>query len=363
MKRRPGYLGFFAPLAPFAALAVLLASCDSLKTATLDADAGASTDGGAVDDASMLPESGFTIVHEVLEGGTLRALSVVGSEQVYTAGEDGVLLEKKTDGGWQKYRLGPGINVTGIWSAGPTEALAVATLENTNKGPIFRRANGLWTQIGTAPHGLRTVWGIDDVRYAGGNDGVIYSGPPIDPLRDGTQQPLPPNVPDTLFVPIVYSISGNSKTSVMAALDYDTTMFFDGTGTMWHTLQDPIDRTRSFRAMWGFPGPNTEIWQGANYYGLWQFTGSTDPVFQRNEEKEQPQNANRWIWGIWGPSADKIVCVGDAGRIMTFDKASGRVTIQPSPTGKSLFAIGGTSLDDIWIVGEDQLILHGHLAF
>jgi hypothetical protein len=115
--------------------------------------------------------------------------------------------------------------------------------------------------------------------------------------------------------------------------------------------------------MWGFPGPTADIYQGANYYGLWHFTGSSDPVLQLNEEKDQPQNVNRWIWGIWGPSADKVIAVGDAGRIMTYDKTSGKVTIQPSPTGKNLYAIGGTSLDDIWIVGEEQLVLHGHLAF
>jgi hypothetical protein len=292
--------------------------------------------------------------------GALRAVSVVGAEQVYLAGDDGVLLEK-VGSGWQTVVLGPGIDVSGVWSNGPNEALAVGTQKNTNKGPIFRRAQGVWAQIGTAPHGMRAVWGIGDIRYAGGNDGVIYSGPPGDPLRDGTQQPRPPEVADTLFAPIIYSIGGNSTKAVMAAADFDLTMLFDGAS--WHAYQDPIDRTRSFRAIWAFPGPSADVYQGANYYGLWHFTGSSAPVLQLNEEKDQPQNVNRWLWGIWGPSADKVVCVGDAGRIMTYDKTSGRVTIQPSPTAKNLYAIGGTSLEDIWIVGEEQLVLHGHLTF
>ncbi len=49
--------------------------------------------------------------------------------------------------------------------------------------------------------------------------------------------------------------------------------------------------------------------------------------------------------------------------IMTYDRATRKLTIQPSPTTKSLYAVGGTSLDDIWIVGEEQLVLHGHLSF
>jgi hypothetical protein len=368
MKGRPSYLLSHAlVVAPVMTSALLtglvLVGCPSLKNAPLDA--GAETDTGvadldAGDDASELPETGFTIVRHMPEAGALRALSVTTTEQVYLAGDDGVILEK-VGAEWQTVVLGPGVDVTGIWSSGPTEALAVATQKNTNKGPIFRRGNGVWAQIGTAPHGLRTVWGIDQMRYAGGNDGVIYSGPPIDPLRDGFQQPLPPDVPDTLFAPIIYSIGGNSTKAVMAAADFDITVFFDG--ATWHSFQDPIDRTRSFRSIWGFPGPAVEIYQGANYFGLWRFTSSTAPVLQFNEEKDQLQNPNRWIWGMWGPSGDKLVCVGDAGRIMTYDKKSGKVVTQPSPTVKNLYAVGGTSLDDIWIVGEEQLVLHGHLSF
>jgi hypothetical protein len=353
MKWRAKYL-----LPCVALVGLLLVGCPSLKSASTDAGAGADDGGVAGDDASG-PETGFTVVRHMSDAGALRTLSVVGTEQVYLAGDDGVLLEKAGDD-WKTVVLGPGLDVTGVWSSGPKEALAVGILKNTNKGPIYRRASGVWTQIGTAPHGMRTVWGIDDVRYAGGNDGVIYSGPPTDPLRDGFQQPLPPEVADTLFAPIIHSIGGNSTKAVSVAADYDITMLFDGT---WHAFQDPIDRTRSFRAIWAFPGPAVDVYQGANYYGLWHFTGVSAPVLQLNEEKDEPQNANRWIWGIWGPSADKVVCVGDAGRIMTFDKTSGKLTIQPSPTGKNLYAIGGTSLDDIWIVGEEQLVLHGHLAF
>ena len=128
----------------------------------------------------------------------------------------------------------------------------MATQKNTNKGPIFRRGNGVWAQIGTAPHGLRTVWGIDQMRYAGGNDGVIYSGPPIDPLRNGYQQSLPPNVTDTLFAPIIYSIGGNSTKAVMAAADFDITLFFDGAiGTHFRipsTVRVPFGRYGVSRA-------------------------------------------------------------------------------------------------------------------
>ena len=347
-------------LAAVASLAAVAAvACASLKTAPPDAgvvDGGAGEDGAA--DAG--PDTGFTNVRQNAEAGAFRTVWVGGPETVYIAGDNGALIEKRGEE-WAEVVLGPGVDVGGVWASGPSEALAVATTKNTNSGPVFRRSNGRWIQVGAAPHGLRSVWGSGNVRYAVGNDGVVYSGPPSDPLGTGFQ--VEPNefVAKTLFVPILHSVGGNDDKRVMIAADFDTTVFFDGT---WHSYADPIDRTRSFRAIWGPSGsPTTDIYQGANYYGLWHFTGSANPVTQLNEEKDEPQNFNRWIWGIWGPSADKIICVGDGGRIMTYDRKTGAVTKHPSPTTKSLYAIGGTSLDDIWIVGDEQLVLHGHLSF
>lgn len=343
-----------------AAATMSILACVSLKNAPEDAGFGAA-DGGDVADAG--PPSTFEIVRQNGDAGAgaFRTVWVGGPELVYVAGDNGVLLEKRPNGEWAEAVLGAGVDVGGVWGSGPNEALAVATTRNTNNGPIFRRLNGRWIQIGVAPHGLRSVWGSGNVRYAIGNDGVVYSGPPNDPLGKGFQ--VEPNefVAKTLFAPIFFSIGGNDENRVMIAADFDMTVFFDGT---WHTYTDPIDRTRSFRAIWGPKGgTGIDIYEGANYYGLWHFTGAANPVIQLNEEKDEVQNFNRWIWGIWGPDADKIVCVGDNGRIMTYDRKTGVVTKQPSPTTKSLYAIGGTSLDDIWIVGEGQLILHGSLKF
>lgn len=345
-------------LGAFVVLIALPLACASLKQAP--ADAGADADAGDAE-ADAGPDTGFEVVRQTAGAGAFRTVWVGDPDTVYIGGENGVVIEKGPEGAWADVILGSGVDVAGVWSGGPNEVLAVGTTRNTNSGPIFRRtSNKRWIQIGTAPHGLRSVWGSGNARFVVGNDGVIYSGTPSDPLGSGMQVEPNEKVAATLFVPILHSVGGNDDQHVMIAADYDMTLFFDGT---WHRFEDPIDRTRSFRSIWGPRGATTDIYQGANYYGLWHFTGSADPVTQLNEEKDQPQNYNRWIWGIWGPSADKIICVGDGGRIMTYDRESQKVTIQPSPTTKNLYAVGGTSLDDIWIVGEDQLVLHGHLSF
>ena len=342
------------------ASAAALASCSTFRTeAAPGSDASAPGDDAGIDAA---PDSGFTVVNQGDAGaGALHALWASGPNDVYAAGDDGLVLHFTGDPTPARVILGAGIDLGGIWGSGPNEILAVGTQRNTDNGPIFRRLNGRWIEIGIAPHGLRSVWGIGNLRVAGGNDGAIYHGPPDNPLGFGNQLGLPPEVQQTNFAPIIYSIGGNSESSAMAAADVDSTAWWDG--TIWHSYDDPIDRTRAFRAIWGPAGDAVDLYEGANYYGLWHFTGKENPVVQVNEEKDSPDKFSRTIWGIWGPSKDKIVCVGDNGRIMTYDNTTQVVTVRPSPTGKNLYAVTGTSLDDVWIVGEDELVLHGRITF
>jgi hypothetical protein len=170
-----------------------------------------------------------------------------------------------------------------------------------------------------------------------------------------------PNVPVTPNAPLLYAVGGNHAMSVMIAGDVDSTYFFD---TRWHALEDPIDRTRAFRAIWGPPSSDTlSIFEGANYFGLWHFTGAADPVITLNEEKDSADDFDKTIWSIWGADDQRIVAVGDEGRIMTWDAATQAVVVRASPTTRSLYGVWGSSFDDVWIVGEGGLILRGKIAF
>jgi hypothetical protein len=148
--------------------------------------------------------------------------------------------------------------------------------------------------------------------------------------------------------------------SIMIAGDVDSTFFFD---TRWHAFEDPVVRTRAFRAMWGAPGSAISLYEGANYYGLWHFTSARDPVIQLNEEQDAPEKFDRSIRSIWGPDDQHIVAVGDAGRIMTYDATTEQVSVRASPTTRSLYGVWGSSLDDVWIVGEGGLVLRGRVSF
>jgi hypothetical protein len=336
-------------------------ACSGFRTERIEPpDAEVADAGDLGKEAEAGSASPMRIVHDVQGGGALRGIWGSAPNDVYVVGDQGVVLHYTGDPEPSEAKMGSGVDLASVWGAGPREVYAVGTVRNTNKGMIFRRTTDIWTEFGTAPHGLRAVWGIDDTRYASGNDGALYSGPSSAPFSTGIQIDKAPNTPDTLFAPILYSIGGNNALSIMLAGDIDTTYYFDGT---WHTYLDPIDRTRAFRAIFAPLGNDVLVYEGANYYGLWRFTGSQNGVIQLNEEKDVPQNVERSIWSIWGPNGQKIVAVGDGGRIMTYDAATQKVTVIPSPTGRNLYAVWGTSFDDLWIAGEGQLVMRGALRF
>jgi len=247
----------------------------------------------------------------------------------------------------------------GVWGTGPEDVYAVGAVADEDVAVIMHQTSVGWIEITTSyPHGMRAVGGIPSEFFAGGYDGVILAGPTF---TEGVKEPPNPDIALTTYAPIVYSISATSKDNVMAAADVDTTLYYDGSG--WHAYADPTDRTRTYRAVFGAPDAGTDFYWGANYYGLWRFTGMENPVRQLNEERNLPQDDSLFIWSVWGFSADRVVCVGSNGRIMTYDTTSGTVHIQPSPTGKNLYGVWGTSFDDLWIVGDGQLVLRGSVTF
>jgi hypothetical protein len=58
---------------------------------------------------------------------------------------------------------------------------------------------------------------------------------------------------------------------------------------------------------------------------------------------------------------EKVVAVGDQGRIYAYD--IGLATVAPIPaTDEPLWAVWGSSLDGIWIIGGRELILQARCA-
>jgi hypothetical protein len=314
--------------------------------------------------------NGFEPVAELgdadVQAGALRAVWGSGQGDVHIAGDNGVIFDW-TGTKWQEDVGTRGVDYFGVWGTAPDDVWVVGTFRVSHHGLIMHKTAPGWAELGEVGFGLHGVWGVDDNRWAVGENGAVYGGASATPFAMGIQFDPNSAVPKMMYSPLMYGISGNSATSILVAADVDSYWYYDGT---WHLYTDPVDRTRAFRASFGLPSATPQIYIGANYYGLWYFQGKNDPitgmplpVLQFNEEKDAPGNENRFVWGIWGPSLDKVIAVGDGGRIMTFDRNKGELKIFPSPTMANLYGIWGTSLDDVWIVGDGSLVLHGRLRF
>jgi hypothetical protein len=312
------------------------------------------------------PDSGsaspFAPVSEIMQaipdGGVLRAVWGSGPDDVHLGGENGLLFDVAANDNISHVMLGTGKDIGGIWGSSQDDVWAVGIQRNTPRGFVLRKngAGSQWIEAFPTNYGLHSIWGSGNQHFAVGYSGAIFSGAD---LMQAVAIDRAACAPATTFSPELWSVSGNSPSSVLVAGDVCSNYRYDG--ATWFTESDLVDPTRTFRAVWGVPGAAVDFFEGANYFGLWHFQGAGKPVTQLNEEKAEAQNLSRYIWSIWGWSSTQVVCVGDAGRIMTWDGTA--VKMVPSPTTNSLFGVWGASPDDVWIVGDGGLVLRGKLTF
>jgi hypothetical protein len=324
-------------------------------------------DGGAAD----MSGTGWRVVRDQPDGGALRAVFGVAPDEVHAVGDSGRVVT--WDGNsFTEPMLGSGYDLTSGWGISKTDQWICGVVHGTPDGILFHLGAtpaDRWVQANTEPipNGLLALWAAPPSRarsaapqwWSVGYNGVIYSTDAKGPFHMGNQVPPSPCHGMMTFAPLLWSVSGNSATSVGIAGDVCTAYFFDG--TLWNRLTTP-DTTRIFRSAFGAPSATTDLYFGANYYGLWHFDGTTLEI-QINEERGPAPNIGLFIWSIWGPDTQHLIAVGDAGRIMTYDAGKQQVTIRPSPTTRSLYGVWGSSADDVWIVGEQGLILRGSVSF
>jgi hypothetical protein len=316
-------------------------------------------DAGAPLDMSG-PASAFTIVQELPDAGSLNAIWGSSANDVHAVGDNGMIYDY--DGTtWTSVVGITGAKMGGVWGSGPTDIFAVGTLAAGATGLVEHNDGTGWIQQTELPQGLVSIWGSADIRWATGLNGQIYKMTAARswyPLITISQNPY---IAASMFSPILYSIWVNNANMILVAADVDTTVNFIGS-SMWVPLYDPVDRTRTYRSVWGPPSVDPIMYLGANYFGVWWFMGKDNAFLLINEERN-PGDENHFVWGTYGFASDRVIFVGDQGRIMTFDGGPNGVKMVQSPTVKTLSAVWASSPDDVWIVGDDALILHGAITF
>jgi hypothetical protein len=357
MRAPAGPLLIFSSCLAGAALA-FGSACSGLKTDEASVTPGADAGPDAENDAAAAPETGWTVVQERADAGALNAIWGSGPDDIHAVGDDGMIFDY--DGTrWNEVVGTTGAKLGGVWGTGPKDVYAVGVLRANAHGVVFHNDGTGWREQIEVPNGLVSIWGIDGTIWAGGLDGVVYKKTTTKDWYPLITLEVNPYITKTDFAPILYSIYGNASDKVLVAADVDTVYYFRGS-SQWVPYYDPVDRTRAYRSVWGPRGASTKLYIGANYFGVWLFEDAPD-FLTLHEEKDDPAKAQQYVQAIFGLTSDRVIFVGDSGRIMTYDGGPNGLKIHPSPTKRALYGVWASGPQDAWIVGENALILHGKM--
>jgi photosystem II stability/assembly factor-like uncharacterized protein len=90
---------------------------------------------------------------------------------------------------------------------------------------------------------------------------------------------------------------------------------------------------------------------------MW-FSAGTMTMLYRDESFAAA--AETFTQGVWG-TPEKVITVGDHGWIFAYDLGTSTGAPVASPTDEALSSVWASSVDDVWIAGARELILHGSL--
>jgi hypothetical protein len=313
--------------------------------------------------------SAFTVVQGSVSGESFNAIWGADADKIFVVGTNGIHLDH-FQGSWNRQQNSLGRNLFAVWGRNAHDVYAVGELSN-GQG-VVEHFNGLgWQDEYIAASGLRGVWGVDPVILAVGSDGMLY-GKGIGTTDWGTRlmAPLQPN-PDVSIppgTPVLYGITGNGINDFVMPGGLDRFWHYEGFGNYVYLDPQP-DSTIDFRSAWAVPGTTTNVFLGTNYLGIdWLNVGTPPPgammlddMLYRISDDESPGNEQLYIRGIYGLGS-KVVFVGDGGHIYSFDVGLSEISPVLSPTEDSLGGVWGATDDDVWIVGDRELVLHGSLA-
>ena len=328
-------------------------------------DAGAASDDTGADDAADAA-SPFTVIGGTPHGETLDAVWGTGAGFVVAVGTSELALVYKNG---QPTRYGgtwKGRDYNAVWGFAENDVYAVGKAAD-GSGFVDHFDGAVWTDVFDADAPLYGVWGTKEGTsgvLAVGARGNVYGWMPGSSWMKLAQLPAAPGDPEGASGPVLWSITGRNLEDFTIVAD----------NRIWHSEVDAGDLAYYdppptlgflFRAAWEGPGSGTSVFLGTNDYGLAWFSGLSSAMNAGSvniiyRDQVSPGASSSFVNGVWGTTS-KVVAVGDQGRILTWDTGFMTVTAVPSPTDQSLSGVWASSLDDVWIVGTSELVLHGSL--
>jgi len=130
----------------------------------------------------------------------------------------------------------------------------------------------------------------------------------------------------------------------------------DDTGKTWirHFPSLPFSQLGIMQAaggsggIWGEIAPNDDV-----HYAV---TGTDGRLYTGMGATLTPRGSGPVLRSVWGTSLNDLWAVGDDGRIAHFDGTT--LTEVASPVTTALRSVHGTGPNDVWAVGDDDVVLH-----
>jgi hypothetical protein len=338
----------------------------------------ASGDAGPTDAETNDADAGsvFQIIPYQGSGGSkLNAVWGADPNHVFAVGENNVRYVYTSGTLSRSGGVLIGQDYNAVWGFAPDDVYAVGNLESG--GGFVDHYDGMgWTTKLTTPKGLYGVWGgtggvAPEFVFVCGFNGTLYWWYTGSDWQD--IGPIPPNtfagVPQGPYDPMLYSIAGTDRNDFAVAAGTDLVLTSGTSG--FNTFEPSSFEDTVFRAAWQVPGASPpSLYFGGNFMSLWWLTGPVygdggnhAPSFGQLHSESTDGGDLRYVRGLWS-TTKTVVGVGDGNRIFTYAIGSQTYLSVPAPTppSTSLGGVWGSAIDDVWIVGDNEAILHGSLA-
>lgn len=237
----------------------------------------------------------------------------------------------------------------GMWGDTNGHGFAVGETESGDAPAILHYKNPNWSpdKLGNRPGPLYDIWGSapDDV-FAVGSAGkaLQYDGSAWVERVEG----LDPQV--TLRGVWTAGRDGD----VIAVGDDATIARYDRGAASWtrETLQDSVSGDAVLEAVWG---------DGANQlYAVGRDAGGRGVIVRHTGQRwelDAPQLDPPGLLDIWGSVEGDVFVVGEDGIILHHERGSDTWSIMPSPSTLTLHSLWGSRADQVFAVGERGTVL------
>jgi hypothetical protein len=337
------------------------------------------------DDGGDAGASPFQIVHETPDGSTLMTVFGFGSQYVVAAGAN-YAHAFYDNGTWVYGQEQPGVDVYALWGVSSSDFYQCGVNRGTGMGFIEHNDGTSFASELETPAPLYGIWGTgasgSDTVYATGAGGAVYEKT----ISDGTWSllaNLPPNpkAPPAPDEPILSGVSGfalGGDPFMEVAADYGLAYFSHP--PHWYQTSLMATTTFTYRSVWQAPVPRFQAFFGTNFFGgslMTERNETSDAAFVDDagglvesalvmwtlfSDTSDPTYDGKYMRGVWG-TGTRALFAGDMGRVVEVDVSHGAAnstyTQVPSPTAAGLWGVWGSSDKEVWIVGENALILHG----